>query len=170
MARSLVSPRASTTGSAFDHPRHMAPQWHRFFCFARLEKEGLSPAPEADRTTLIRRVTLDLTGLAPTPAEVEAFLADSSPDAYQRVVDRLLHSPRYGERMAVDWMDAARYADTNGFQVDRDRECGPGATGLSTPSITICLSIDSRSSNSRATSYSTRRVINSSPPACTATA
>ena len=95
------------------------------FILARLEKEGLSPAPEADRTTLIRRVTLDLTGLPPTPAEVDAFLADSSPDAYLKLVDRLLQSPRYGERMAVDWLDAARYADTNGFQVDRDREMWP---------------------------------------------
>ena len=83
------------------------------------------PAPEADRITLIRRVTLDLTGLPPTPAEVDVFLADSSPDAYLKLVDRLLQSPRYGERMAVDWMDAARYADTNGFQVDRDREMWP---------------------------------------------
>ena len=96
-----------------------------YFVLARLEKEGLSPAPEADRTTLIRRVTLDLTGLPPTPAEVDAFLADSSPDAYLKLVDRLLQSPRYGERMAVDWLDAARYADTNGFQVDRDREMWP---------------------------------------------
>ena len=95
------------------------------FVLARLEKEGLSPAPEADRITLIRRVTLDLTGLPPTPAEVDAFLADSSPDAYLKLVDRLLQSPRYGERMAVDWLDAARYADTNGFQVDRDREMWP---------------------------------------------
>ena len=96
-----------------------------YFVLARLEKEGLSPGPEADRTTLIRRVTLDLTGLPPTPAEVDAFLADSSPDAYVKLVDRLLQSPRYGERMAVDWLDAARYADTNGFQVDRDREMWP---------------------------------------------
>jgi mono/diheme cytochrome c family protein len=95
------------------------------FVLARLEKEGLSPAPEADRNTLIRRVTLDLTGLPPTPAEVDAFLPDSSPDAYLKLVDRLLQSPRYGERMTVDWLDAARYADTNGFQVDRDREMWP---------------------------------------------
>ncbi len=95
------------------------------FVLARLEKEGLAPAPEADRTTLIRRVTLDLTGLPPTPTEVDGFLADRSPDAYLKLVDRLLQSPRYGERMAVDWLDAARYADTNGFQVDRDREMWP---------------------------------------------
>ena len=77
--------------------------------------------PRGSATTLIRRVTLDLTGLPPTPAEVDAFLADSSPDAYKRVVDRLLHSPRFGERMASRWLDAARYADTNGYQSDGER-------------------------------------------------
>ena len=78
----------------------------------------MKPSPEADKATLLRRVTLDLTGLPPTPAEVDAFLADNSPDAYEKVVDRLLASPRYGERMATDWLDAARYADTNGYQTD----------------------------------------------------
>jgi cytochrome c553 len=91
------------------------------FVLARLEREGLEPAPEADRTTLIRRVTLDLTGLPPTPAEVDAFLADRAPGAFERVVDRLLASPRFGERMAARWLDAARYADTNGYQSDGER-------------------------------------------------
>jgi len=91
------------------------------FVLARLEREGLAPSPEADRATLIRRVTLDLTGLPPTPAEVDAFLKDSSPQAYEKVVDRLLASARYGERMAVRWLDAARYADTNGYQTDGER-------------------------------------------------
>ncbi|GAB5561095.1 MAG: DUF1553 domain-containing protein [Synoicihabitans sp.] len=91
------------------------------FILARLEKEGLSPSPEADRTTLIRRVSLDLTGLPPTPAEVDAFLADDSPDVYERLVDRLLDSPRYGETMALPWLDAARYADTDGYQNDGPR-------------------------------------------------
>ena len=91
------------------------------FVLARLEQEGLSPAPETDRATLIRRVTLDLTGLPPTMAEVDAFLSDDSPGAYEAVVDRLLESPRYGERMAVEWLDAARYADTNGYQTDGER-------------------------------------------------
>ena len=95
------------------------------FIFARLEAEGLRPSPEADRSTLIRRLALDLTGLPPTRAEAEAFLADTAPDAYEQLVDRLLASPHYGERMAVDWLDAARYADTNGYQVDRDRENWP---------------------------------------------
>ncbi len=91
------------------------------FILARLQREGLTPSPEADKVTLIRRVTLDLTGLPPTPAEVDAFLADSSPDAYEKLVDRLLASPRYGERMARPWLDAARYADTNGYQSDGER-------------------------------------------------
>ena len=90
------------------------------FVLARLEKEGLQPSPEADKITLLRRVTLDLTGLPPTPTETSAFLADKSPDAYARVVDRLLASPHYGERMALPWLDAARYADSNGFQQDGD--------------------------------------------------
>jgi hypothetical protein len=90
------------------------------FVLARLEKEGLRPSPEADKATLIRRLTLDLTGLPPTLAEVDAFLADKSPDAYEKVVDRLFKSPHYGERMALPWLDAARYADSNGFQQDGD--------------------------------------------------
>jgi hypothetical protein len=92
------------------------------FILNRLEREGLQPSPEADKRTLIRRVTLDLTGLPPTPAEIEAFLADSSPAAYEKVVDRLLASPRYAERMAFRWMEAARYGDTNGYQTDGPRE------------------------------------------------
>jgi hypothetical protein len=95
------------------------------FVLARLEKAGLAPAPEADKATLIRRVTLDLTGLPPTPREVDAFLRDNRPDAYERLVDRLLASPRYGERMAADWLDLARYADTHGYQMDRYRAAWP---------------------------------------------
>jgi mono/diheme cytochrome c family protein len=91
------------------------------FILARLEKEGLTPAPEASQEAWLRRVTLDLTGLPPTLAEIDAFLKDDSPAAYQRVVDRLLASPRYGERMAADWLDVARYADTHGYQMDRAR-------------------------------------------------
>ena len=91
------------------------------FVLERLEREGLAPSPEAEPTTLIRRVTLDLTGLPPTPSEVDAFLADTSPAAYEKVIDRLLASPRYGERMAASWLDAARYADTNGYQSDGER-------------------------------------------------
>lgn len=92
------------------------------FVLARLETEALSPSREADRVTLIRRVTLDLTGLPPTPADVDAFLADASPGAYETVVDRLLSSPHYGERMAVDWLDASRYADTHGYHIDSGRD------------------------------------------------
>jgi len=92
---------------------------------ARLAKRGIEPQPEADRTTLIRRATFDITGLPPTPAEVTAFVADDSPDAWEHLLDRLLDSPRYGERMAADWMDLARYSDSYGFQVDRERPMWP---------------------------------------------
>jgi mono/diheme cytochrome c family protein/uncharacterized membrane protein len=88
------------------------------FILAKLEKEGMKPSIEADKTTLIRRVSLDLTGLPPTMAEVDAFLADTSPDAYEKVVDRLLASPHYGERMAVYWLDLVRFGDTLGIHSD----------------------------------------------------
>src|SRR5579871_616579 len=92
-----------------------------YFVLSRLDREGLRPSPEADRRTLIRRVTLDLTGLPPTHQEVEAFIRDTSQDAYEKAVDRLLASPHYGERMAMRWLDNARYADTNGYQTDGER-------------------------------------------------
>ena len=92
------------------------------FVVARLEKEGLAQNPEADRRTLIRRVTLDLTGLPPTPEEVDAFVKDPSPKAYDELVDRLLASPAYGEHRARYWLDAARYADTHGYHFDNYRE------------------------------------------------
>lgn len=106
-------------------PRVTSKSWPRneidAFVLARLEKEGLRPRPEADRRTQIRRVTLDLTGLPPTPDAVDAFLADRSQNAYEKAVDRLLASPRYGEKMAETWMDDARYADSNGYQADYER-------------------------------------------------
>jgi hypothetical protein len=92
---------------------------------ARLEREGLSPSPEAERASLIRRVSLDLIGLAPTPAEVDAFESDRGPDAYERLVNRLLASPHYGERQARPWLDQARYADTNGYEKDSGRSIWP---------------------------------------------
>ena len=88
------------------------------FVAARLEKEGLEPSPEASKEALIRRVSLDLVGLPPTPAEIDAFVADTAPDAYERLVDRLLASPHYGERWARPWLDLARYADSNGYEKD----------------------------------------------------
>jgi hypothetical protein len=91
------------------------------FVLAALEKEGLQPNPPADKLTLLRRVTFDLTGLLPTPSERDAFLADTSPDAYERLVDRLLRSPRFGERWAQHWLDVVRYAETDGFKLDRLR-------------------------------------------------
>jgi hypothetical protein len=105
------------------------PSWARNaidrFIQAELTAHKLRPSPAADRPTLIRRVTLDLTGLPPTVEEVDAFLSDAAPDAYERLVDRLLASPRYGERMALDWLDAARYADSGGYQGDILRTMWP---------------------------------------------
>lgn len=95
------------------------------FILKRLEQEGLKPSPQADKVTLIRRVTLDLTGLPPTPAEVDAFLADHSEKAYETVVERLLNSPRFGEHMARYWLDAARYGDTHGLHLDNERSLWP---------------------------------------------
>ncbi len=91
------------------------------FVLARLEKEKLKPSPEAGKATLARRATLDITGLPPTPQEVDAFLADQSPDSYEKLVDRLLESPRYGEHQAKAWLDAARYADSHGYHIDSER-------------------------------------------------
>jgi hypothetical protein len=95
------------------------------FIAGRLKREGQVPSPEADRTTLIRRVTLDLTGLPPSPAELEAFLADSSAQAYERVVDRLMATRDYAERRAQDWLDLARYADTRGYADDKPHDIWP---------------------------------------------
>jgi Protein of unknown function (DUF1553)/Protein of unknown function (DUF1549)/Concanavalin A-like lectin/glucanases superfamily/Planctomycete cytochrome C len=92
------------------------------FVLAKLEENGLNPAPEADRRSLARRLSLDLTGLTPDPAEVEAFVSDSAPDAYERLIARSLASPRWGEHRARYWLDAARYADTNGYHFDNFRE------------------------------------------------
>ena len=117
---------------AFTPPRRVAlpldegSEWSRNpidnFVASRLQRENLRPSSQADRATLIRRVTLDLTGLPPTPHEVADFYSDNEPGAYERVVDRLLQSPAFGERMAVVWLDAARYADTSGYQNDGPRE------------------------------------------------
>jgi hypothetical protein len=92
------------------------------FVLARLEAAGLNPSPEADRATWLRRVSLDLIGLPPSPDELQAFLNDQSAEAYERVVDRLLSSPRFGERWAQPWLDLARYADSNGYQADQLRD------------------------------------------------
>jgi mono/diheme cytochrome c family protein len=95
------------------------------FVLARLESEGLGPSPEADKITLLRRVSFDLTGLPPTPADVDAFVQDDASDAYEKAVDRLLQSKRYGEHMARWWLDMARYADTNGYEKDERRVIWP---------------------------------------------
>ncbi len=120
---SFVAPRRP------EPPRVSDERWVRNeidrFVLARLDREGIRPSAEADRATLIRRVSLDLTGLPPTPAEVEAFVGDARPGAWERVVDRLLASPAYGERMAAAWLDQARYADTKGYEADRRRTMWP---------------------------------------------
>ncbi len=95
------------------------------FVLARLESEGLAPSPEADKNTLVRRVSFDLTGLPPTPEQVAAFVNDDSEEAYEKVVDSLLESEHYGERMAIEWLDLARYADTQGYHIDNLREMWP---------------------------------------------
>src|SRR6266850_6990546 len=95
------------------------------FVLERLEKEKLSPSPAAGRERLLRRITFDLAGLPPTPQEMDAFLSDKSPTAYEKVVDRLLQSSRYGERLAVEWLDIARFADTYGYQMDAPRPMWP---------------------------------------------
>lgn len=110
-------------------PEVKHPEWARNaidnFVLSRLEKEGLAASPETDRRSLIRRVTYDLTGLPPTPNEVEAFVADASLDAYEKVVDRLLTNPRYGEHRAHYWLDVARYGDTHGLHIDNFRNIWP---------------------------------------------
>jgi hypothetical protein len=107
-------------------PAMSRPAWPRggldTFILSRLQREGLAPSPEADKPALIRRLTLDLTGLPPSLAQIDAFLGDEAPDAVERLVDRLQASPRFGERMAVDWLDAARFADTHGYHIDAGRD------------------------------------------------
>ena len=112
-----------------EHPAVERTEWVRNpidrFILARLEREGLKPSAAADKATLLRRLTYDLTGLPPTPGEVDAFVADRSPDAYEKRVDALLQSPRYGERMAMPWLDTARYGDTHGYHIDSHRDMWP---------------------------------------------
>lgn len=134
------APGMTTSAAAKSTPKHWAyvpparppvPEVRQFkdrvrnpvdaFVLSRLEKEGLHPSPEANRETLIRRVSLDLIGLPPSPAEIDDFVHDKRPDAYERLVDRLLANPHYGERWARPWLDLARYADTNGWEKDRRR-------------------------------------------------
>jgi len=119
----FIPPRAATP------PQVRRAGWPRnaidAFILARLEAEGLEPSEQADRPTLIRRLSLDLVGLPPAPEEVEAFVQERSPAAYEKLVDRLLASPQYGERWARRWLDLARYADTNGYEKDRPRSVWP---------------------------------------------
>lgn len=119
----FMAPKAATPPVVknTDWPRHEIDR----FILARLEAEGLQPSPEADRATLIRRLSLDLIGLPPSVEEADAFINDAAPDAVEKLVDRLLASPQYGERWARRWLDLARYADTNGYEKDRPRSMWP---------------------------------------------
>ncbi|MGA2248372.1 MAG: DUF1549 domain-containing protein, partial [Verrucomicrobiota bacterium] len=110
-------------------PKVLAKNWPQNaidrFVLARLEKEDLKPSPRADKYTLVRRLYLDLIGLPPTPAQADSFVNEASPAAYERLVDKLLASPHFGERWARRWLDLARYADTNGYEKDRPRSLWP---------------------------------------------
>ena len=122
ISKEVISPKAGksaplNTQSLITNYSHPIDSFIR----ARLAKEQLTPSPEADRVTLIRRLSLDLLGLPPMPAEVDAFVNDKSPDAYEKLVDRLLASPHYGERWGRWWLDVARYADSNGYSIDAPR-------------------------------------------------
>jgi hypothetical protein len=116
-----VPPKWSETPNT----KHRTSNWIDNFLFARLDKEGLAPSPEADRRTLARRLSFDLTGLPPTPELVDAFVNDGSPGAYENLVDRLLAGEHYGERMATYWLDLVRYADTVGYHGDQDHHASP---------------------------------------------
>ncbi len=130
-AEKKVAKRAGADHWAFQPVKRPAvpatgnPAWVRnpidAFILARLEKDRLAPSPEADKATLLRRVSLDITGLLPTPAELREFVADTTPNAYERVVTRLLNSPHYGERWGRHWLDVARYADSDGYTIDAPR-------------------------------------------------
>jgi mono/diheme cytochrome c family protein len=118
-----VPPAAAAEPAVTDQA--WARTWIDRFVLARLEAEGLTPAPDADKITLLRRVTFDLTGLPPTPAEVDAYLADTRPDSYGLFIDRLLASPRHAERLAAWWLDLVRYADTVGYHGDQTHNASP---------------------------------------------
>ena len=139
------------------------------FVVARLDAERLVPAVEASKQRLVRRVTFDLTGLPPTLAEIDAFMADQAPNAYERLVDRLLASPRFGERMAVDWLDLARYADTYGYQADVYRAMWPWRDWVVGASMPICRTTSSSRGNWPATFCRTRPANRFSPRLSTAT-
>lgn len=131
-APTVANKQAGSEHWAFKPPvKHPLPEvrnktWTKnpidLFILARLEKANLQSSPEADKSTLLRRVHLDITGLPPTPAEMQEFLSDKRPDAYERVVDKLLSSPHYGERWGRQWLDLARYADTDGYTIDAPRD------------------------------------------------
>ena len=126
--RPLSAPRVPAGSASHASASSAAARAHPIDAFIqdRLDREGIPPSPEADRRTLLRRVSLDLTGLPPTPAEMKAFEEDAAPGAYERCVDRLLASPRYGERWARHWLDVVHYGETHGYDTDQPRpNAGP---------------------------------------------
>ena len=120
-ARFLVVPESQRTDAARRSRRRLGEERDRPLRPREAGKQGLKPSPPADKATLLRRASFDLTGLPPTPEEVQAFLADNSPEAFEKVVDRLLASPHYGERWGRHWLDLARYAESEGFKADETR-------------------------------------------------
>jgi len=123
LAWAYVPPKRGATPQTVE--KAWAANWIDHYVLSRLNAENIAPSPDADKTTLLRRLYIDLTGLPPQPAEVDAFLADQSPDAYEKTVDRLLSSPHYGERMAAWWLDLVRYADTVGYHGDQEHHISP---------------------------------------------
>ena len=155
-----AGPLAGPAGEA----RHWVRNPIDAFILAPLESKGLSPSPEADRRTLIRRLSLDIIGLPPTPDEVRAFEQDTDPRAYERLVDRLLDSPHYGERMAVPWLDLVRFSDTVGYHGDQNQRIFPYRDYVIDAFNRNKPFDRSRSSRSPATSCPTRRPSSSSRP------
>jgi len=153
-------------------PKVKETRWPRndidYFVLARLEKEELKPSPEADKTTLVRRATLDLTGLPPTPQEVDAFLADKDPQAYDKLVDRLLNAPQYGEHMAVIGSTPPGMRTPMAITSMRSGACGNGATGSSMRSTATCRSTNSPSNKWPATFCRRRPPIRGSGPVMSA--
>jgi len=127
------------------------------FVLAALEANGLQPSTQAGPETLMRRVSLDVRGLPPTLAELDEYLHDKQPDAYERMVERMLARPHYGEKMALLWMDLARYGDTSGYHLDSTRDSWPWRDWVSRPTTPTCRSIASRSNSWGATSFQTAR-------------
>ena len=159
----FVPPKKPAIPSA--HPTWSADQTIDNFIHRKISSTTLTPSPKADKETLIRRATLDLTGLPPTISEIDAFLSDESPDAFSKVIDRLMASSRYGEHMARIWLDAARYADTHGLILIMNVKFGLTEIGSLTPSISTCRLINLRLNRLLVIYYPPQRFPSVSQPA-----